>query len=150
MRDLKAHLANRRWHSDPPPDQDAFRRFLRIFPKPFPAGYLELIQHCDGGDGELALPPQWFVLDSVDHTIDTNRNDLYAFEFPHLFFFGGNGGLEMIAFDTQSDPWPVVMIDPIAGLSSVKVIAADFEAFLAQVGIPYPDDHDDTIDSEER
>jgi hypothetical protein len=51
-------------------------------------------------------------------------------------FFGSNGGLESIAFDLRvGPPWPIVMIDQIAGPESAKEIAANMGAFIEAIGI---------------
>ncbi len=55
---------------------------------------------------------------------------------PDFFVFAGNGGLESIAFDLRNGPpFPVVMIDPIAGPESAEQIAPDIVAFIEAIGI---------------
>ena len=62
--------------------------------------------------------------------------------FSGFFVFGGNGGGELIAFDTRnSRPWPVVSIDMtnISVTESVHVVAKDFASFLSLVGVEAED-----------
>jgi len=52
-----------------------------------------------------------------------------------FLIFGSNGGGEYLAFDLRKEaPLPVVMIDMVAGPSSAKLVASDFDAFLGLVG----------------
>ena len=106
---------------------------------------IELLRFSNGGEGDLALPPRLFVLDSVAEIVDGFHNRFLTEEFPGLVFFGGNGGLERLALDLRSavPPFPVVMIDPIAGLESAEQIAPDFLVFVAAIGLEYRDEHDD-------
>jgi len=61
--------------------------------------------------------------------------------YPGLLFFGSNGGLERIAFDMRSSrpPWPIVMIDPVAGNDSAVPIAHHLEEFVEAIGRPPPE-----------
>jgi hypothetical protein len=57
-------------------------------------------------------------------------------QFPSFLFFGSNGGLELLAFDLRSGPpWPIVMIDPIAGPESAEEIAPDLATFVKAIGL---------------
>ena len=88
----------------------------------------------------MALPPLVFVLDDVDFLV-SNVEDSYMRElYPGLLFFGGNGGLERIAFDMRGGrpPWPIVMIDPVVGNESAVKIADDFDEFAEAVGRSKP------------
>ena len=66
-----------------------------------PSEYLELLRLNNGGEGELALSPLWFQLFDVTSAIALATDDFYKAEFPNIFFFGGNGGLESIGFDMR-------------------------------------------------
>jgi hypothetical protein len=51
-------------------------------------------------------------------------------------FFGSNGGIESIACDLSAgQPWPVVMIDQIAGPDSATEIAPNMAAFIEAIGL---------------
>lgn len=101
-----------------------------------PAEYLEFLRYSNGGEGELALEPLWFQLFDVAFTIQLWQDENYRREYPNLFFFGSNGGLESIAIDiSYSKPWPIVMIDCIAGLESAIHISSNIEAFIEKVGL---------------
>ncbi len=59
------------------------------------------------------------------------QEDLQGF-----LIIGSNGGGEYIAFDTRNGaPWPIVMIDMVAGGDSAEVIAPDFETFYHRIGV---------------
>jgi hypothetical protein len=102
-----------------------------------PAEYLELLRFSNGGEGPLALPPLWFQLYPVKDCIDLRHANQHVLEnFPTFMFFGSNGGLESIAFDLRvGPPWPIVMIDQIAGPESAKEIAPNMGAFIEAIGI---------------
>lgn len=60
----------------------------------------------------------------------------YKEQFPRIFFFGSNGGLESIGLDMRgSQPWPIVAIDCIAGLDSLVTISANMADFIEAIGI---------------
>jgi hypothetical protein len=101
---------------------------------------LDLLRFSNGGEGPVALPPLVFVLDDVDFIIDCLKAPSTAQLYPGLLFFGSNGGLERIGFDTRgaAPPWPVVMMDPVAGVESVVTIARDIEEFIQSVGVDSP------------
>ena len=105
-----------------------------------PDEYLDLLRHSNG-EGDLCLAPGWFVLSSVAEMIDILNDDFYREQFNGFLFFGGNGGLEMLAFDRRvENGWTIVMIDPIAGPESAETIAADFGEFVRAIGIECDDD----------
>ncbi|OYY48732.1 MAG: hypothetical protein B7X95_09615 [Methylophilaceae bacterium 17-44-8] len=101
-----------------------------------PAEYIEFLRYSNGGEGELALEPLWFQLFDVAFAIQLWQDDKYRREYPDLFFFGSNGGLESIAFDMSCPkPWPIVMVDSIAGLDSARRISRSIEEFIERVGL---------------
>lgn len=101
-----------------------------------PVEYIEFLRYSNGGEGELALEPLWFQLFDINFAIQLWRDDNYRREYPELFFFGSNGGLESIAFDMGCpDPWPIVMVDCIAGLNSARCISRSIEEFIERVGL---------------
>jgi hypothetical protein len=102
-----------------------------------PLEYLELLRFSNGGEGPVALPPLWFQLYATKDCIELwHANQQVLERFPTFMFFGSNGGLESIAFDLRvGPPWPIVMIDQIAGPESAKEIAPNIEAFIEAIGI---------------
>jgi SMI1 / KNR4 family (SUKH-1) len=102
-----------------------------------PVEYLDLLRYCNGGEGPLDLPPQWFALYSSLECIELFHSDQHLLaDFPDLVFFGTNGGLETIGFDLGTAyPWRIVMVDAIAGSSSCTEIAADISTFIPRIGI---------------
>lgn len=109
------------------------RSFLTFDP---PAEYLELLTFSNGGEGELSLEPLWFELFDIAFAIQLWRDERYRTEYPDLFFFGSNGGLESIAFDMSARrPWPIVMVDCIAGLDSAREIAPSITNFIERLGL---------------
>jgi len=61
-------------------------------------------------------------------------------EFEGLFIFGSNGGGETFALDMRGqEPWPVVMVDCIAGMESVRRIAPNMDEFVLAIGLPTSD-----------
>ena len=110
-------------------------------PAALPDELIALLRFSNGGEGDLALPPLLFALDSVEQIVEGMQDPFYKQMFPGFLFFGGNGGLEKIALDLRAGtpPWPVVMIDPIAGPESAEVIAANFATFVTAIGHEYPE-----------
>ncbi|MFO0913560.1 MAG: SMI1/KNR4 family protein [Pirellulales bacterium] len=132
---------DRNWHSVPGASADDLARLEKASPLPIPEPLLDLLRQTNGGEGDLALPPLLFVLDTVDDIIDGLNDAFLKEEFPQFLFFGGNSGLERIAFDLRKDtqPLPIVMIDPIAGPESAETIAPDIETFIAAIGVEFDD-----------
>lgn len=129
---------SREWHRKAGAERAEIASLVQKSPTELPEGLIALLGYSNGGEGNLALPPLYFVLNTVDEIIRSLYGDFETSEFPGLIFFGGNGGLERIAFDTRdaSPPWPIVMVDPIAGLSSVEPIASCFDKFALAIGLP--------------
>ncbi|WKJ91611.1 SMI1/KNR4 family protein [Methylomonas montana] len=106
-----------------------------ILPFDPPVEYLELLRYSNGGEGELSLEPLWFQLFDIAFAIQLWRDENYRREYPDLFFFGSNGGLESITFDMSNfKPWPIVMVDCIAGLDSAGRISSSIEEFIQRIG----------------
>jgi hypothetical protein len=100
-----------------------------------PSRYVEFLLESNGGEGELALAPLWLQLFDAE-MVARIAGDKFTREFPGLFFIGSNGGLEYIAFDMRGPfPWPIVMVDPIAGLESAEKVADSFDAFIEAIGL---------------
>ena len=137
---------DRDWRREPPATETDILGLVAVCPVKLPEEYLDLLRYSHGGEGSVALPPHWFVLDRVDVVIDIQGDEFYRESFRGFWFFGGNGGGEMLAFDLRGDePWPIVMIDPIAGPECSQKIAQSFAEFLEAIGLEYnekkaPDD----------
>src|SRR6218665_864588 len=100
-----------------------------------PAEYLDLLRVSNGGEGELALPPLWLQLFDISFALQLWSDTHYRKEYPMLFFFGSNGGFESIAVDmSRPKPWPVVMVDCVAGIESSEVISQSMASFIQAIG----------------
>jgi hypothetical protein len=142
LREILGH-PGREWRGSPPASEEELDLLKSRARAMLPSEYLDLLRFSNGGEGPLALSPLWFQLYSVDECIALCHSDGSTLEqFPTLMFFGGNGGLESIAFDLSvGPPWPIVTVDMIAGLDSVEQIAPNMAAFIDAIG-------DDTEPSE--
>src|SRR5438552_5418949 len=131
--------AGRTWHGRPGASAAEVARLVAASPCEIPPTLVELLLVSNGGGGELGSAPRLFMLDTVEDII-AGLGDSYLREaFPGFLFFGDNGGLERIALDFRREhaPYPVVMIDPVAGPDSAKLIAPDVGAFVASIGLVY-------------
>jgi hypothetical protein len=118
----------------PAPEAEITRLVLRARAE-LPMEYLSLLRFSNGGEGPLALPPLWFQLYPVKDCIELCHNSEIVERFSDFMFFGSNGGLESIAFDLRAGPpWPIVMIDQIAGPESAREIALDMASFIESIG----------------
>ncbi len=131
---------NRNWSGNNPANEEDILMIAQSCATQLSDEYFELLRFSNGGAGDLALPPRWFVLFSVNEVLERMCDDFYHKEFPNFFFFGSNGGMEQIAFDMQKEkPYPIVMIDPIAGSDSAVEIASNINQFVEAIGIEYSD-----------
>jgi hypothetical protein len=129
-------ILSRDWQPAPPASEAEIRHLLDTLPFVPPDDYLDLLRLTNGGEGELALDPMWFLLYDAAFTAELWNHPHYRETFPNYFFFGSNGGLEAIAMMiSESRPWSVVAIDCIAGPESAVTIANSFEEFLSKVGV---------------
>ena len=132
--------AGRNWVCQPGASDGEIARLMAAAPWPVPDGLVDLLRYSNGGEGDLALEPRWFVLDGVDAIAESFDDAHLKEQFDGFFFFGGNGGLERIALDCRGEaPLPVVMIDPIAGPGSAETVAPDIESFIAAIGLEHPE-----------
>ncbi len=126
----------REWRRVEGASEQDLARLREALPFEPPVEYLEFLRFSNGGEGELALDPLWFQLFEVAFAIQLWQDQNYRNEYPDLFFFGSNGGMESIAFDMrQPQPWPIVMVDCIAGIESARRIAENIQSFIQKVGI---------------
>jgi hypothetical protein len=142
MKTIRELLANRgrRWVGRPPATDaeiDALRKAVWF---DLPPVYVELLRACNGGEGDLAIEPRWFQLFDTRFATEMATLAFYRREFKDFFFFGSNGGGELIGFNMLGQaPWPTVMVDCIAGADSAKEIAPNIDRFVEAVGIPVAD-----------
>ncbi|HLO62103.1 MAG TPA: SMI1/KNR4 family protein [Azonexus sp.] len=126
------------WLAAEPAPPDQIEGLLRTYPD-LPTDYISLLLISNGGEGELNLLPQWLQLYDAKFVANL-ASDVISKWHPGFIFFASNGGLETIAFDTRgSKPWPVVMVDTIAGPESAVVIAQSFSSFIEAIGISFND-----------
>ena len=129
---------NRNWSGNPPASEENVLQLVQSCKVKLPDEYLALLRFSNGGEGDLALPPLLFVLFDVEEVLEMLKDSFYREEFPDFLFFGGNGGLEKIAFNLRNgEPYPIVMIDPIAGSESAVEIALDMAQFIEAIGLEY-------------
>lgn len=130
----------RKWHRQPPACEAEMNKLLQACDLDLPAEYLDLLRFSNGGNGELALPPRLLMLYSIDEVIEAYQDEANRELYPGFFIFGSNGGMEWIGFDRRhASPWPVVMMDPIAGEESAVEIAPNMEQFIEFIGLRYPE-----------
>jgi hypothetical protein len=101
-----------------------------------PPHYLQFLERCNGGEGELSVAPMWLVMWPAERLIEYNRElemETYA---PGFFAFGGDGGGEIFAFAIDEAVDSAVYRLPILEMTpdKAKVIAANFDAFAACIG----------------
>ncbi len=127
--------------SEPGASPQEIDRLRQASPHPLPNELVELLEVSNGGEGNLGLPSLLLLLDRVEEIVAGFSDPFLIEHFPGFTFIGGNGGLERIALDCRSGrpPFPVVMINPIAGPESAEVIAPDVAAFVAAIGQEYFD-----------
>lgn len=129
--------SGREWTSNPPADEDKIAELRELAPFDLPTEYVELLRYCDGGYGELNAAPLLFHMDSIAESVEHNEMWRKNGQYTDFWFIGGNGGLETIGFDLRAGPpWPLVMIDCIAGEDSAKRIASDIAEFVEKIGFP--------------
>jgi SMI1/KNR4 family protein SUKH-1 len=130
----------RRWDGNPPATQAQILELGEVLGFDLPPHYVELLQTCNGGEVELALDPYWFVLFDTGFALEMATDTFYQSEFEGMFIFGSNGGGETIALDMRGqEPWPVVMVDCIAGMESARIVAPSIDDFIKAIGLPAQD-----------
>ena len=126
------------WLGAPGIAEEQLQELVRKFPE-LPAEYLELLRVNNGGEGELNLPPRWFQLYDAQTVMEIASMEITELH-PGFIFFGSNGGLETIAFNIRGTaPWPVVMLDTVAGPDSAVQIAQSVGEFIQAIGVAFHD-----------
>lgn len=119
--DLLSRLTRAGWRAQPPADPERARAVATALA--LPEANLDFLRVADGGEGSLPRDylRLWGVVDlerrQEDPVLDGSRHTR----------FGGNGGLEVYAFDRDG---AVVAIDPVAYPEDVWAVASSFAAAI--------------------
>lgn len=131
---------DRDWRAVPGATEASLARLAAASPITLPNEYLRFLAYSDGGEGPLAVQPYYFQIDPAEEAALALEDRRHAEFFPGFIIIGSNGGGEYVALDVRgSSPWPVIMIDMVAGPESAQVIAPHFEAFMDLVGVEETD-----------
>jgi hypothetical protein len=124
-----------------PASPSELQRLISASPVDLPTEYLDLLRYSNGGGGGLALPPLLFYPYESAYVVELLRDRPFDDLHDQFFIFGSNGGLELIALDLRGKlPFPVVMIDPIAGEDSAVEIAPNMGQLVEAIGLEYADE----------
>lgn len=126
----------RKWLRYPPASSETVQAFVRKIGVDFPHDYLAFLRHSNGGEGSLSIAPGWFMVYSVESTLQVQKELEIASYLPGYFIFGSNGGGELLVFNThEKQPWKVYYV-PAIGMeeTNVRVCARDFRAFIKAIG----------------
>lgn len=129
-------LEGRVWFGRPGAAETLLDELRQAAPVELPAAYYKLLSFSDGGEGPLPVCPYCLCLDASSEVIEALRtNNFGRRDLDGFVVFGSNGGGEYLVFDIRADaPWPIVIIDMVAGPGSAEQVATDFEVFLALIG----------------
>lgn len=129
-------LDGREWFGAPSASAEVLAELKRISPVELPDAYYRLLAFTNGGEGPLPVNPYNLCLDTAAEVIEAVRTRNYGrADLAEFVVFGGNGGGELLAFDIRHKaPWPVVMIDMVAGPESVEQVTPNFDTFIELVG----------------
>ena len=112
-------------------------------PYELPKEYLDFLRSSNGGEGEFAVQPYWVVIWSVEEVLSHKQECSNPEWKPGWFFFAGNAGEELIAFDFSSTPYRVIMVPYTGDPEDVIKLAADFKGFMNYFGVKSDDVEDD-------
>jgi hypothetical protein len=98
---------------------------------PLPPALVDLYRACNGGEGSLPFQPWTFVLWGIDEVADLRAHEHSRRYYTDLVFFGGDGGGDYFALNAAGQ---IILIDPIAGEESTRIVAESFDAFVQHVG----------------
>ncbi|MCM2256893.1 MAG: SMI1/KNR4 family protein [Vicinamibacteria bacterium] len=100
-----------------------------------PAAYVSLLMRCNGGEGTLPVHPHRAILWPADEVLQLNDHFDVGHAYPGLLGIGGDGGANLIAFDTRPPhPWRVVAVPYVGVEQEMREIAPDFTTFRALLG----------------
>ena len=118
-----------------PASETSISVLAKSAPFSLPPAYLDLLRCANGGEGELAVDPLWFVLFSAEE-VPVNNVGYEVEEFwPGYFVIGSSGGGVLLAFK-HGDGDTVHQLDCCAAPEAVGVVAASFSEFLAATEQP--------------
>ena len=135
-----ADLLNREdrlWNGEKPASKEQITRLLEETGFDWPEALLSLWRYSNGGEGDIALPPMWFVLSNVEDVLQLNTDCNLEGDYDDFQFFGTNGGMETIGLDLTKPNRPVFMIDLISGKASIEYIADNAWEFVKVIGLEY-------------
>lgn len=126
------------WRSGAPAAPEVVEMLAQRYPG-LPAEYLAFLRAEDGSEGDLGVEPGWVQLwPAADVPV---RNEVYevAEWLPGFLGFGSNGGGELLAFDTRTEPWRICMVPfiPMEEAEAIE-IAPDFAALARLFGMSPP------------
>jgi hypothetical protein len=130
------HDSSAIWDREPPASAEVIGKLISESRLKLPEDYLAFLLQSNGGEGELGIQPGWFRIWQAEEVIQAGLEYEVPKYAPGLFAFGGNGGGELLAFDTRCGiPWPVVAL-PCIGMDAGEAmpVAAHFKDFVAQMG----------------
>jgi hypothetical protein len=129
------------WFRKAPAPEEAIQALISETGLDFPEEYLGLLRYSNGGEGELAVQPLWFVIFPIEEVVHPNVQATVTDYLPGYFRFGSSGGGCSLLFNTrESRPWKVYWVDDV-GMEEeyVNESAPNFGAFIRAMGRPSPD-----------
>jgi hypothetical protein len=133
--------ATANWYRHAPASEEAIQALIRETGLDFPEEYLSLLRYSNGGEGELAVQPLWFVIFPVENVVKRNQGLEIAKWLPGYVAFRSSGGGCSLLFNTRENrPWKVYWADDI-GMDEEHVFEStpDFAAFIKAMGRPSPE-----------
>jgi hypothetical protein len=125
----------------PPADPEAVN-LLKSKVGQLPERYLAYLCKSNGAEGDLGVPPGWFVVwPAEEATVATSEYEMPEY-LPGYFAFGGNGGGELFVFQLSggSEDRAVFMVPAIGmSVSELRPVAHSFAEFECQMGKVGPD-----------
>ena len=126
---------NRYWRRNPPATATEIEELLKLTDFDWPIELLDLWRYSNGGEGELALPPMWFLLYSTSEVVSLRDDEFCGQIYKDYQFFGSNGGGELIGFKRPLGSRGIVMLDMIAG--DAIQIADNPGDFIEAIGLEF-------------
>lgn len=108
---------------------DEIREASDVFCVNFPNDYVAFLRTSNGGEGMIG--DTYLIFWQAAELHEMNASYQVTDYAPGLLLIGSDGGGEAIAFDTRTEPWPVVKV-PFVGmdLASVEIAAPSFTLYL--------------------
>lgn len=121
---------------EPPASEEVIGKLIPEAGLKLPEDYWDFLLQLNGGEKELGIQRGWFRTQRAEEVIQAGLETGVP-KCAHGFFaFGGNGGGELLAFDTLRDiPWPMVAL-PFTAMNAGGAMhaAGHFNEFVAQMG----------------